>query len=140
MTISCVEFCRALADDTRQRILQLLVDVDELSVSQIVAAFDVDPRKVDRTFGGATCYDISRAEDILQRLHIRVAILAVPAPEAQAVAERLVQAGVTGILNFAPVPLHLGDGIFIEPIDMTASLEKVAFFARGQWARVSAEA
>ncbi|NLF29581.1 MAG: redox-sensing transcriptional repressor Rex [Planctomycetes bacterium] len=107
---------------------------------RIVAAFDVDPRKVDRTFGGATCYDISRAEDILQRLHIRVAILAVPAPEAQAVAERLVQAGVTGILNFAPVPLHLGDGIFIEPIDMTASLEKVAFFARGQWARVSAEA
>ena len=41
MTISCVEFCRALADDTRQRILQLLMDVDELSVSQIVAAFHV---------------------------------------------------------------------------------------------------
>ncbi|MFW6155118.1 MAG: redox-sensing transcriptional repressor Rex [Planctomycetota bacterium] len=98
---------------------------------RIVAAFDVDPRKVDRPFDGITCYDVNRAKEIVARLRIRVAILAVPAAEAQAVAERFVRAGITGILNFAPVPLHLPDEVFVEPIDMTTSLEKVAFFARG---------
>ncbi len=97
---------------------------------RIVAAFDVDPRKVGRTFGRIKCYDVGRAVDIVGRQGIRVAILAVPAPAAQAVAERLVEAGITGILNFAPVPLHLPDEVFVEPIDMTTSLEKVAFFAR----------
>jgi NADH/NAD ratio-sensing transcriptional regulator Rex len=37
---------------------------------------------------------------------------------------------VHGILNFAPVPLHVPEGIYVENMDMTMSLEKVAFFAR----------
>jgi len=41
-----------------------------------------------------------------------------------------VTAGVRGILNFAPVPLHVPEGVYVEQIDMTMALEKVAFFAR----------
>ena len=40
MVIDCVEFCKALGDDTRQKILQMLLE-GELSVGEIVEAFDV---------------------------------------------------------------------------------------------------
>jgi len=54
----------------------------------------------------------------------------VPASVAQKVAMKLVDAGFKGILNFAPVPLHVPRSIYVEDIDMTMSLEKVAYFAR----------
>jgi redox-sensing transcriptional repressor len=46
------------------------------------------------------------------------------------VANKLVRAGVTGLLNFAPVALRVPPAVFVDNIDMTMSLEKVAFFAR----------
>ena len=57
-------------------------------------------------------------------------MITVPAREAQDAADALVAAGVKGILNFAPVPLHVPRGVYVEDIDMTMSLEKVAYFAR----------
>jgi redox-sensing transcriptional repressor len=66
----------------------------------------------------------------IERLEIRTAIIAVPASEAQGVAERLIRAGVRGILNFAPVRLRVATGVYVEDLDMTTSLEKVAYFAR----------
>ena len=53
-----------------------------------------------------------------------------PASEAQYVADSLVAAGVRGLLNFAPVPLRVPQGVFVEDIDLTMSLEKVAYFSR----------
>jgi redox-sensing transcriptional repressor len=61
---------------------------------------------------------------------IRVGIITVPAASAQEVANKLVRAGVTGLLNFAPVALRVPPAVFVDNIDMTMSLEKVAFFAR----------
>jgi redox-sensing transcriptional repressor len=61
---------------------------------------------------------------------IRVGIVAVPASSAQECADRLVSAGMKGILNFAPVPLRVPSHVFLEDRDMTMSLETVAFFAR----------
>ena len=46
------------------------------------------------------------------------------------VADKLVQADIKGILNFAPEPIHCPNEIYVEDIDMTMSLEKVAYFAR----------
>jgi len=59
-----------------------------------------------------------------------VAIIAVPPEAAQPVAEALAEAGVRGILNFAPVRLRVPEGVYVEDLDMTVSLEKVAYFAR----------
>jgi len=59
-----------------------------------------------------------------------VGIIAVPASDAQTVAEKMVASGIKGILNFAPTPLKVGPNVYVEDIDMTMSLEKAAFFAR----------
>ncbi len=53
-----------------------------------------------------------------------------PAAEAQSVSNLLCQAGVRGLLNFAPVRLWVPEHVYVENLDVTMSLEKVAFFAR----------
>jgi redox-sensing transcriptional repressor len=53
----------------------------------------------------------------------------VPAQAAQNVAWELVEAGVTGLLNFAPVQIRVPPNVFIENLDLTSALEKVAYFA-----------
>jgi len=57
-------------------------------------------------------------------------IVTVPATEAQHVAELLVEAGVGGIVNFAPVRLKLPRRVYVEHMDMAMAFEKAAFFAR----------
>jgi redox-sensing transcriptional repressor len=96
----------------------------------IAAAFDTDPHKVNRVIHGCRCYPMEELKDVVTESQIRVAIIAVPAAEAQHVAESLIAAGIKGILNFAPVPLYVPAGVFVENIDLTMSLEKVAYFAR----------
>jgi redox-sensing transcriptional repressor len=96
----------------------------------ISAAFDVDPQKIGRVINACRCHPLSQLEQVIKAEGIRVAVLAVPASQAQTVAHRLVAAGVIGILNFAPVPLHTPGGVHVENLDVTMSLEKVAFFSR----------
>jgi redox-sensing transcriptional repressor len=68
--------------------------------------------------------DVLRAEDI------RIGIITVPADKAQDAADALVRGGVKGILNFAPARLRVPADVFVTDVDMTMSLEKVAFFAK----------
>ena len=96
----------------------------------IEAAFDVDPKKVGRVIHGVRCHAMDEIDEVCREQGAHVGIIAVPAGNAQAVADSLIRAGVRGLLNFAPVPLHVPDGIYVENMDMTMSLEKVAFFAR----------
>ena len=97
---------------------------------KIVAAFDNNPSKTGRVIHGCRCYPFEKLREIIVREGIRVAILTVPSPVAQQVAEELVAAGVTGILNFAPAMLRLPDTVSIESMDMAIALEKIAFLAR----------
>jgi len=69
-----------------------------------------------------------------------VGIIAVPVEAAQDVAERLIQAGVRGLLNFTPVRLHVPPDVYVEDVDIAVSLEKVAFYARTQPNRMEAHA
>jgi len=96
----------------------------------IVAAFDRDEHRVNRVIHGCRCYPVELLEETVAAKGIRTAIIAVPAGEAQAVADRLVRAGVRGLLNFAPTPLRVPQNVFVQEMDITTSLEKVAFFAR----------
>jgi redox-sensing transcriptional repressor len=59
-------------------------------------------------------------------------ILAVPAQEAQPLAELLYAHGVRGMVNFAPVHLRIPEDAFVEQIDLTMALDKAAFFARSK--------
>ena len=96
----------------------------------IVAAFDQDPLKVNRVIHGCRCHSMEDLGPLVKTQGVEVAILAVPANAAQAIAEQLVNSGVRGILNFAPISLRLPPEVYVEDLDMTISLERVAYFAR----------
>lgn len=95
---------------------------------KIVAAFDDDPSTSNRVINGVPCHAMENLERIVMQEDIRIAILCVPGFAAQKATDRLVKAGVKGILNFAPVPIRIPVGVALEEIDVTSSLERVAFF------------
>ena len=96
----------------------------------IVAAFDADPALTGRLIHGVRCVDVSLMESLVRDLGIQIAVLTVPGPAAQGVAEVLVRAGVKSIISFSPTPLALPNDIFVEYMDITAALESAAYFAR----------
>lgn len=97
---------------------------------EIVASFDKDPQKTDQVILGTHCYGIDKLEKIIKEKNIRVVILAIPAEEAQEMAERIMKAGIRGILNYAPTNLYLDNDVFVENRDMILAVEKVAYFSR----------
>jgi len=96
----------------------------------VVAAFDVDPQKVDKVVAGVRCYNISQLRKLREDLDIMVAVLAVPADQAVATATQLVSNGIKGIMNFTTVPLNVPDAVYLEEFDMITSIEKVAYFVK----------
>jgi redox-sensing transcriptional repressor len=97
---------------------------------RISAAFDTNPRKYDRVIHGCRCYSTNELPSVAKQESISLAILAVPAAVAQNAAECAARAGISGFLNFAPHPLRMPSGIYVENVDLTMALEKVAFFSR----------
>jgi len=71
---------------------------------EIVAGFDVHPENVHNT-SGVPIFGMNKLEDFVREHDIKVAIIAVPDSEASKVLDRLIVAGIRGILNFAPVEL-----------------------------------
>ncbi len=96
----------------------------------VVAAFDVDPQKIDKVVAGVRCYNISQIRKLREELDIMVAVLTVPADQAVATASQLVSNGIKGIMNFTTVPLNVPDAVYLEEFDMITSIEKVAYFVK----------
>jgi len=96
----------------------------------ITAAFDNNPAKTGQVIRGCRCYPVADLGRVVQEQGLALGVITVPAPEAQSVADALCQAGVKGLLNFAPVRLQIPEGIYIEDVDLTTAFEKVAYFAR----------
>ena len=94
---------------------------------QVVAAFDIDPSIVGQSFEGLTVIDLQKLPDLVRENDIKLAILAVPAKAANQAVESLVEAGITGILNFAPVTLNLPKSISVVGVDLAMELEQLAF-------------
>jgi len=94
---------------------------------EIVCAFDVDEAKVGRQFDGIPVHHLDQMVDIIPQLGIRLAIIAVPAPSAQKVADSLVAAGIEGILNFAPVTIAVPKHVNLEGVDLAIELEQLSF-------------
>lgn len=97
---------------------------------RVAAAFDVDPAKTGRVIHGCRVWPLDDLAEVVREQGITVGVLTVPAEAVQEVAERIVAAGVVGFLNFAPVPLRLPARTFVEEMDITTSMERVAYFAR----------
>ena len=101
----------------------------------VTAAFDIDPDKTGRVSLGCRVYPLQELAQIVKETDIKVAIITVPEAKAQEVADVLVQAGVKGILNFAPTRLRTPGDVYVENMDVTMSLERVAYFARQRESR-----
>lgn len=98
----------------------------------IVAAFDVDANKTDRVISGVKCYAMPRLQEIIREFDISIAILTVPSDAAIETTEKLIGAGVRGILNFTSIPLNVPANVHLEQYDMITSLEKLAYFVKKQ--------
>jgi redox-sensing transcriptional repressor len=96
----------------------------------IVAAFDSNPAKIGKKYSGVICYDIEELSSIVKQEDIRIGIMTVPAEHGQPTADKLVKAGIKGILNYTPKPVSVPRDIYLEEYDMITSLEKVAFFVK----------
>ncbi len=94
---------------------------------RMVAVFDNDPGKTGRKIGAFVVQGIEELAECVRKQNIRMAILAVPAGVAQEVADRLVGAGVRGLLNFAPVSLTLPPEVAANSVDLAVQLEQLSF-------------
>jgi redox-sensing transcriptional repressor len=93
----------------------------------VVAAFDADPAKAGSSIEGVPVHHLDRLSEVAEANRIRLAMIAVPAAAAQGVADRLVAAGVEGILNFAPVTLALPEHVSLVGVDLAIELEQLSF-------------
>ncbi|MBE0678965.1 MAG: redox-sensing transcriptional repressor Rex [Bacteroidales bacterium] len=96
----------------------------------VVAAFDVDPQKVDKVVAGVKCFHLDQIKRLKGELDISIAVLTVPTDQAVTVATMLVSNGIKGIMNFTTVPLNVPDNVYLEEFDMITSIEKVAYFVK----------
>ena len=94
---------------------------------KVVAAFDNDVEKVGAQIEGIPVFHLDSLNEKVRELSIRLAIVAVPANSAQGVAERLVAAGIEGVLNFAPVTLSCAKHLPTVGVDLAMELEQLAF-------------
>lgn len=104
--------------------------VGKRSKLNIIATFDVDPTKIDRVISGVNCYPLSRLKEVVEAYNISIAIMTLPADFAVEVAAQLVEAGITGLMNFTTVPLNVPREVYLDEYDMITSLEKVAYFVK----------
>jgi redox-sensing transcriptional repressor len=93
----------------------------------IVAIYDVDAAKVGKQWNGLTVQHIDTLDAELARRPVDMAVLVTPAEAAQGVAERLVQAGVKAILNFAPVQLSVPEDVEVKTVNLALELETLSY-------------
>jgi redox-sensing transcriptional repressor len=97
---------------------------------RIEALLDTDHSLVGAELGGVVVRHVSELETVVTAHGIVIGVIAVPAGAAQALCDRLVTAGVTSILNFAPVVLSVPDGVDVRKVDLSIELQILAFHAQ----------
>jgi redox-sensing transcriptional repressor len=97
---------------------------------RVSAIFDIDPGKIGKTIGSLVVKDIREMCDFVAENNIQIAVLAIPAEDAQHVIDDLVEVGITAILNYAPIYIKTPDGVQIEHIDPSVHLQKLSYFLK----------
>jgi redox-sensing transcriptional repressor len=95
---------------------------------EIVAAFDIEPNRRREKQISQPIKDMGDLEDFIRGRKIKMAILSVPASTAQEVANQLVSAGITGILNFAPIVLLVPEEVMVNNVNLAIELENLSYF------------
>jgi len=94
---------------------------------RVVALVDIDSEKVGDSVGGVVVRHLDDLPDIAAGEQVVIGIIATPASAGQEAADRLVAAGITSILNFAPVVLNIPPGVAIRKVDLSIELQILSF-------------
>ena len=94
---------------------------------RIAALLDADPGRQGEVVGDLPILAFDRIEELVAEHGIAIGVIATPAPAAQAVCDRLVAAGITSILNFAPTVLAVPEGVDVRKVDLSIELQILAY-------------
>src|SRR5207253_186713 len=95
---------------------------------RVAALVDADRTKVGETLGGLVVQPLDKLPEIAAAERLAIGIIATPAAAAQDVADRLVNAGVTSILNFAPAIITVPRGVSQRKVDLSIELQILSFY------------
>jgi redox-sensing transcriptional repressor len=93
----------------------------------VVSIVDIDDLAIGRHIDGLTVESVNDITEIVAKRNVEIGIITVPAEAAPDIAERLVDAGITSILNFAPTVIHPPKGVIIRRLDIAVSLAILAY-------------
>lgn len=102
----------------------------------IVALFDRDPLVIGNQIFDIPVLPVESAPELIRKHNIKVAIITVPAEEAQAVVEEIISCGVKAILNFAPAKIHVPDGVHVFNADLTMELQSLIYYSSAEEERL----
>lgn len=86
----------------------------------VVAAFDPDPAKIGQVINDVPIYSLDELTEQIRRRAVELAILTVPSPHAQAVADLLVQCGIKAIWNFTNVKIKVPEDVVVQKEDLSS--------------------
>jgi len=95
---------------------------------RVVLLFDSDPAKIGQKVDNFVIEDAAQLAERVRGCNIKLAMISVPAAEAQGVADKLVQAGVKAILNYAPTVLSVPNSVHVQHIDPATHLQRMTFY------------
>ena len=95
---------------------------------RIAVVFDQDPQKIGKKLGEFEIFDAEAMPTIIKDRGIEMAIIAVPAADAQSVADTLIESGVRAILNYAPITLSVPPFVRVQYIDPVIHLQRMTFY------------
>ena len=93
----------------------------------VAALVDADPDVVGEHVAGLRVRPVSELEDVIESSGARIGVLATPAHVAQGLCDRMIRAGITSVLNFAPVVLQVPDGVELRKVDLSTELQILAY-------------
>ncbi|GAB3882869.1 redox-sensing transcriptional repressor Rex [Microbispora bryophytorum] len=94
---------------------------------RIAGLLDADPHVVGDRIAGLVVEHADELESVISKRGVSIVVIATPATAAQRVCDRVIAAGVTSILNFAPVVLAVPDGVDVRKVDLSIELQILAF-------------
>jgi redox-sensing transcriptional repressor len=94
---------------------------------RVAAIFDSDPLTVGTEIATLVVRHTDEIEAVIARHGVSIGVIATPAAAAQGVCDRLLAAGITSILNFAPVVLSVPPGVDVRKVDLSIELQILAF-------------
>ncbi|MGI8523712.1 MAG: redox-sensing transcriptional repressor Rex [Nocardioides sp.] len=105
---------------------------------RVVALLDADPERHQEVVAGVEVRPFDDLDQIVADHGVAIGVIATPAPAAQDVADRLVEVGVTSILNFAPTVLSVPDGVDVRKVDLSIELQILAYHEQRKAQEVTA--